>query len=178
MATRSSTLALKIPWTEELGAGYYPWGHKESGSTERLHFHFQTEAQTIFQTVGSRTCVSSQGALGDWAAAVGDLGGALAPEQEAAQEPWLSRPPPLVHNGLVPLPADGELCVFFVNLQDCAQVGYFACVVWGEQGRQFTGWGVCVSWGLGVRLGIIWTVRRASSGSGALGSSPVLYPAC
>ena len=25
MATHSSTLALKIPWTEELGAGYYPW---------------------------------------------------------------------------------------------------------------------------------------------------------
>ena len=41
MATHSSTLALKIPWTEELGAGYYPWGRKESGTTERLHFHFQ-----------------------------------------------------------------------------------------------------------------------------------------
>ena len=41
MATHSSTLALKIPWTEELGAGYYPWGRKESGMTERLHFHFQ-----------------------------------------------------------------------------------------------------------------------------------------
>ena len=38
MATHSSTLALKIPWTEELGAGYYPWGRKESGMTERLHF--------------------------------------------------------------------------------------------------------------------------------------------
>ena len=33
MATHSSTLALKIPWTEELGAGYYPWGRKESGTT-------------------------------------------------------------------------------------------------------------------------------------------------
>ena len=38
MATHSSTLALKFPWTEELGAGYYPWGCKESGTTERLHF--------------------------------------------------------------------------------------------------------------------------------------------
>ena len=38
MATHSSTLALKIPWTEELGAGYYPWGCKESGMTEQLHF--------------------------------------------------------------------------------------------------------------------------------------------
>ena len=40
MATHSSSLALKIPWTEELGAGYYPWGLKESGTTERLHCHF------------------------------------------------------------------------------------------------------------------------------------------
>ena len=34
MATHSSTLALKIPWMEELGAGYCPWGRKESGMTE------------------------------------------------------------------------------------------------------------------------------------------------
>ena len=34
VATHSSTLALKIPWTEELGEGYYPWGRKESGMTE------------------------------------------------------------------------------------------------------------------------------------------------
>ena len=39
MAIHSSTLALKIPWTEERGAGYCPWGHKESGTTERLHLH-------------------------------------------------------------------------------------------------------------------------------------------
>ena len=35
MATHSSTLALKIPWTEEPGAGYCPWGCKESDMTER-----------------------------------------------------------------------------------------------------------------------------------------------
>ena len=34
MAAHSSILAWKIPWTEE------PWGHKESDTTERLHFHF------------------------------------------------------------------------------------------------------------------------------------------
>ena len=34
MAIYSSTLAWKIPWMEELGAGYYPWGRKESGTTE------------------------------------------------------------------------------------------------------------------------------------------------
>ena len=38
MAIHSSTLAWKIPWTEELGAGHCPWGRKESGTTERLHF--------------------------------------------------------------------------------------------------------------------------------------------
>ena len=36
MATHCSTLAWKIPWTEEPG----PWGHKESDTAERLHFHF------------------------------------------------------------------------------------------------------------------------------------------
>ena len=40
-ATHSSTLALRIPWREELGAGYCPWGRKESGTTERLHFHLK-----------------------------------------------------------------------------------------------------------------------------------------
>ena len=40
MATHYSTLASKIPRTEELGAGCYPWGRKESGTLERLHFHF------------------------------------------------------------------------------------------------------------------------------------------
>ena len=38
MATHSSTLAWNIPWMEELGAGYCPWDHKESGTTEQLHF--------------------------------------------------------------------------------------------------------------------------------------------
>ena len=36
MATHSSILAWKIPWTEE--PGYSPWGHKESDTTEQLHF--------------------------------------------------------------------------------------------------------------------------------------------
>ena len=39
MAPHSSTLAWKIPWMEEPG-GCSPWGHKESDTTERLHFHF------------------------------------------------------------------------------------------------------------------------------------------
>ena len=39
MATHSSILARRIPWTEKPG-GYSPWGHKESDRTERLtHTH-------------------------------------------------------------------------------------------------------------------------------------------
>ena len=52
MATHSSTLAWKIPWTEELGAGYCPWGRKESGTTERLHFtslHFTFMAINLLE---------------------------------------------------------------------------------------------------------------------------------
>ena len=34
MATHSSILAWEVPWTEEPGGGYSPWGHKESNRTE------------------------------------------------------------------------------------------------------------------------------------------------
>ena len=39
MATHSSILARKIPWTEEPGR-LQPIGSQESDTTERLHFHF------------------------------------------------------------------------------------------------------------------------------------------
>ena len=39
MATHSSILAWRIPWTDELG-GLQSEGHKESDTTERLHFYF------------------------------------------------------------------------------------------------------------------------------------------
>ena len=39
MATHSSILAWKIPWTVEPGR-LQSIGHKESDTTERLHFHF------------------------------------------------------------------------------------------------------------------------------------------
>ena len=38
MATHCSILAWKIPWRSLVG--YSPWGHKESDTTEWLHFHF------------------------------------------------------------------------------------------------------------------------------------------
>ena len=43
MASHSSTLARRIPWTEE-PVGYSLWGHKKSDTTERLHFHFSFHA--------------------------------------------------------------------------------------------------------------------------------------
>ena len=50
MATHSSIiLAWEIPWTEEPGS-YSPWGHKESDTTERPHFHFVFRSQ-VAQTV-------------------------------------------------------------------------------------------------------------------------------
>ena len=41
MATHSSILAWRIPWTEELG-GLQSTGRKESDTTERLHTHTPT----------------------------------------------------------------------------------------------------------------------------------------
>ena len=37
MATYSSILAWQIPWTEEPGLWYSPWGLKELGMTSRLN---------------------------------------------------------------------------------------------------------------------------------------------
>ena len=39
MATRSSILAWEIPWTEEPGGLYGPWGCKELDMAERAHTH-------------------------------------------------------------------------------------------------------------------------------------------
>ena len=44
MAAHSSILAWKIPWTAEPG-GYCPWGHKESDTTEQLHFTYVSEVR-------------------------------------------------------------------------------------------------------------------------------------
>ena len=38
MATQSSILAWKIPWTVEPGRLHRPWVHKELDMTERLYF--------------------------------------------------------------------------------------------------------------------------------------------
>ena len=44
MATHSSILAWRIPWTEELGE-LQSTGRKELDTTERLHFHFDEDCQ-------------------------------------------------------------------------------------------------------------------------------------
>ena len=56
MAAHFSTLAWKIPWTEE-HVGYSPWGRKESDTTERLN---RTENKTTvwcFFKVKPLSCV-------------------------------------------------------------------------------------------------------------------------
>ena len=37
MATHTSILAWKVPWTEEL-VGCSPWGREKSDTTEQVHF--------------------------------------------------------------------------------------------------------------------------------------------
>ena len=49
MATHSSTLAWKIPWTEEPGR-LQSMGHKELDTTDGLHFHFSPK-------LSNRRCV-------------------------------------------------------------------------------------------------------------------------
>ena len=46
MATHSSILAWKIPWTEELG-GFSPGDHEESNVTEQLSVHTHTHTQNL-----------------------------------------------------------------------------------------------------------------------------------
>ena len=45
MATQSSILAWRTPWTEEPGELYTPWGSKESDMTERLHFTYSKQTK-------------------------------------------------------------------------------------------------------------------------------------
>ena len=47
IATHSSSLAWRIPWTEELGRLYSPWDRKESDTTVRLTFAFSSVVYTV-----------------------------------------------------------------------------------------------------------------------------------
>ena len=46
VATYSSIIAWTIQWTEEPGAGYSPWGCKESDMTEQLTLHLLVQILT------------------------------------------------------------------------------------------------------------------------------------
>ena len=53
----SSSLSWRIPWTEEPGGLYSPWGHKESDMTERLtHLHFH-RVQYAVLALCNRSCM-------------------------------------------------------------------------------------------------------------------------
>ena len=47
MATHSSILTWRIPWTEEPGRLYSPWGSKEWDTTERLKTLSLDQKETI-----------------------------------------------------------------------------------------------------------------------------------
>ena len=71
MALHSSTLAWKLPWTEEPGRIYSPWGSEELGTTEGLHFHFSLSC--IGEGNGSPlqySCLENPRDGGAWWAAV------------------------------------------------------------------------------------------------------------
>ena len=70
MASHSSTLAWKIPWTEEPGR-LQSGGHKESGTTEQLQFHFSLSC--IGEGNGNPlqcSCLENPSDRGAWWAAV------------------------------------------------------------------------------------------------------------
>ena len=48
---------MATPWTEELGAGYCPWGHKESGMTERLHVMQSKALALSFALLINPSCI-------------------------------------------------------------------------------------------------------------------------
>ena len=66
MASHSSILAWRIPWTEELGGLQFA-GRKESDPTEWLHFHFHKEiycedlVYVIMETEKSHSLLSLAG---------------------------------------------------------------------------------------------------------------------
>ena len=49
MATHSSVLAWKVPWTEE-PTSYSPWDYKELDMTECIHTHTHTHTNTHTHT--------------------------------------------------------------------------------------------------------------------------------
>ena len=61
MAIHSSTIAWKIPWTEEPGRLHRPWGRKELDTTERLNFPFLSHP---YMTTGKTIALTRQTFVG------------------------------------------------------------------------------------------------------------------
>ena len=80
MATHSSTLAWKIPWTEE-PVGCSPWGREELHTTEWLHFHFSLSF--IGEGNGSHPSVLAWRIPG-----TGEPGGLLSMESHRVGHDW------------------------------------------------------------------------------------------
>ena len=53
MATHSSFLAWRIPWTEEPDGAYRLWGHRESDTTEQLSLSLSTSFKFYLSKVRS-----------------------------------------------------------------------------------------------------------------------------
>ena len=59
MATHSSVLAWRIPWTERSLVSYYPRGHKESNTTKQLtqtHI-YQTGLSPVLMAIKQTQCL-------------------------------------------------------------------------------------------------------------------------
>ena len=72
MAPHSSTLAWKVPWTEESG-GLQSMGSLESDTTEKLHFHFHFSLSCIGEGNGNPlqcSCLENPRDGGAWWAAI------------------------------------------------------------------------------------------------------------
>ena len=68
MATHSSVLAWKIPWTEEPDPS--PWGREESDTTERLHFHFLLSCSGEGNVLLQCSCLENPRDGGAWWATI------------------------------------------------------------------------------------------------------------
>ena len=80
MATHSSILAQRIPWTEEPGGLYSPWGRKESDTTEATS-HARTSSP------GNRTSRFSTFRIRVAGRAYKNIGGPAPPSESVIQGP-------------------------------------------------------------------------------------------
>ena len=64
MAPYSSILAWRIPWTEESGGLYSPWGHKELDTTEHRCMHIVPVNAFLVNELMNQSCYVIGAVLG------------------------------------------------------------------------------------------------------------------